>query len=163
MRLSSLVFKCAKAVATIENVVLLATFASTLGLAILQILLRNFFDMGLIWLESFLKMQVLWLAMLGAMVATRERQHIRIDLLSRFTTGMTARLCELVVSVFASGVCAIGAYACFTLVQFEYEDQMIAFGIVPVWVCQVILPIGFAVMAVRFALSIASSLTDERV
>ena len=48
MRFSSLVFKCAKAVATIENVVLLATFASTLGLAILQILLRNFFDMGLI-------------------------------------------------------------------------------------------------------------------
>ncbi|MFZ8973991.1 MAG: TRAP transporter small permease [Pseudomonadales bacterium] len=135
----------------IENLVLLATFASTLSLAILQIVLRNFFDIGLIWLESFLKMQVLWLAMLGAMVATREQQHIRIDLLTRFVEGLWSRWLAFIVASFAALVSTLATYACWTLVQFEYEDQMIAFGIVPVWVCQLILPIGFGVMTLRFA------------
>ena len=65
------------------------------------------------------------------------------------------------VSVFRQFVEALN-YASQLAVEM-HTDQMIAFGIVPVWVCQVILPIGFAVMAVRFALGIASSLTDERV
>ena len=37
-----------------------------------------------------------------------------------------------------------------TLVMYEYEDQTIAFAFVPVWICQGIIPFGFAVMGVRF-------------
>ena len=43
--------------AVLENWVLSLTFVSTLTLAILQIVFRNVFDMGFLWLESFLKIQ----------------------------------------------------------------------------------------------------------
>ena len=52
-------------------------------LALAQILLRNVFDIGFLWLESLLKIQVLWLALQGAMIGTRQGRHIRIDLLTR--------------------------------------------------------------------------------
>lgn len=137
--------------ATVEDGILMLIFASTLGLAVMQILLRNFFDIGLIWLESYLRMQVLWLAMLGAMVATREGQHIRIDLLARFIQGKLVRYFEGTVAVFSVLVCGAATYACITLVQFEMEDNLMAFGPVPIWMCQLILPFGFGVMTLRFA------------
>ena len=90
-----------KGYAAFEDGVLMLIFASTLGFAVMQILLRNFFDIGLIWLESYLRMQVLWLAMLGAMVATREGEHIRIDLLARFIQGKLIRYFDGAVAVLA--------------------------------------------------------------
>jgi|TARA_B110000305_G_scaffold57116_1_gene63155 TRAP-type C4-dicarboxylate transport system permease small subunit len=140
-----------KGYAVFEDGVLMLIFASTLALAVMQILLRNFFDIGLIWLESYLRMQVLWLAMLGAMVATREGQHIRIDLLARFIQGRLIRYFDGTVALFSVLVCGAATYACITLVQFEMEDNLMAFGPVPIWVCQLILPFGFAVMTLRFA------------
>lgn len=136
--------------AIVENWVLSLAFVSTLSLAILQIVLRNFFDMGFLWLESFLRIQVLWLAMLGAMVASREGQHIKIDLLTRFVSGRMAQLSKVMVSLFAAVVCWLAAEASVTLVQFEMEDNLMAFGDVPIWVCQLILPVGFSVMGLRF-------------
>ena len=44
---------------------------SILVMALIQIVLRNVFDSGLLWAESFLRILVLWIAILGAMVATR--------------------------------------------------------------------------------------------
>ena len=136
--------------AVLENWGLSLTFVSTLTLAILQIVFRNVFDMGFLWLESFLRIQVLWLAMLGAMVASREGQHIKIDLLARFVAGRHAQFSRVLVSLFAAGVCGLAADASVSLVQFEMEDNLMAFGEVPIWVCQLILPVGFSVMGLRF-------------
>lgn len=136
--------------AVLENWALSLTFVSTLTLAILQIVFRNVFDMGFLWLESFLRIQVLWLAMLGAMVASRQGQHIKIDLLARFVSGRHAQLSEVLVALFAAAVCGFAADASVSLVQFEMEDNLMAFGEVPIWVCQLILPIGFSVMGLRF-------------
>ena len=63
----------------LENIALISALISMLGIAVLQIFLRNFFDSGFLWAESFLRILVLWVAMLGAMVATREKNHISID------------------------------------------------------------------------------------
>ena len=52
-------------------------------LALAQIGLRVFFGTGLEWAEPVARMGVLWLALLGALGATRERRHIAIDALPR--------------------------------------------------------------------------------
>ena len=49
-----------------------------------QVLLRNFFDGGVYWGDSAVRVMVLWVTMLGAMVASRDDSHIRIDLVGRF-------------------------------------------------------------------------------
>ena len=130
---------------------LISALASMLILAIMQIVLRNFFDSGFLWAESFLRILVLWVAMLGAMVATREKNHISIDALSRFARGKIKPAIQHLTSLFSAAVCASVAWYAFVFVQFEYEDQTIAFASVPTWMCQSILPFSFAVMAVRFA------------
>ena len=133
-----------------EDGFLIAALLSMLAMALVQILLRNFFDSGLLWAESALRILVLWVAMLGAMVATRESNHIAIDLVTRFLPDHLKKFAVLVSYLFSAFICGLVAYHSIELIRFEYEDQTIAFANVPVWVCQSIIPFGFGVMATRF-------------
>ncbi|MEX0942423.1 MAG: TRAP transporter small permease subunit [Pseudomonadales bacterium] len=133
-----------------EDLVLVTALLSMLAMALLQILLRNFFDAGIFWAESFLRILVLWVAMLGAMVATRNAGHLSIDAASRFLPLNFARWISTITNLFSSAICCVVAYYALEFVKFEFEDKTIAFGVVPSWVCQSILPFGFAIMSFRF-------------
>ncbi len=137
-----------------EDGVLVLALVSMLTMALLQIVLRNFFDSGFLWAESFLRILVLWVAMLGAMVATRERNHISIDLLSRILPPRLYGPLRNFAMLFSVAVCGTAAWYSVEYVTYEYQDETIAFADVPVWVCQSILPVGFAVMALRFLIGI---------
>jgi len=119
-------------------------------LALLQIILRNFFDAGILWADPFLRILVLWVTMLGAMVATRENSHIKIDLLARYLNRNYALIAAAVSCLFAAAICGVVSWHIAELVGYEYEDGTIQFGSVPTWVCQIIMPVGFAIMSLRF-------------
>ncbi len=135
----------------LEDTALVAALISMLGLAVFQIILRNLFDSGFLWAESFLRILVLWVAMLGAMVATRENNHINIDALSRYLPRRLERGFRILTGIFSTAICGVVAWYSLQYVQLEFEDETIAFASVPVWICQSILPFGFAVIALRFA------------
>ena len=44
-----------------------------------QVLARNLFGGGILWGDSFVRALVLWVAFVGAMVASRSDNHINID------------------------------------------------------------------------------------
>lgn len=134
----------------IENTALVLSLLSMLLLAVIQIVLRNFFDAGIYWAEPFLRMLVLWVALLGAMVATRERNHINIDVASRYLSPLARKAAVSIVSGVSAVICGMVAWFGCKLVLFELEDQNIAFGSVPTWTTEVIIPVAFAVMALRF-------------
>ena len=145
----------------VENSALWIALATKLALALLQIVLRNNFDTGLLWIESFLRILVLWLAMLGAMIGTRERNHIRIDILSRFASMRAQAWLSRINALFASLICLVAVYASIRLVIFEYQDGLTAFAWVPVWFCQLILPVGFLVMFLRLARDVVMPIRGE--
>ena len=144
----------------LEDAALVTALLVMLFMALLQIIMRNFFDSGFLWAESFLRILVLWVAMLGAMVATREGNHINIDLMSRFVKSDLAIWMKALTHLFSSAVCIVCAWYAVVYIQYEFQDGTIAFGFVPVWVCQSIIPLGFCVMAIRFLLALAAE--DER-
>ena len=139
-----------KSLHRMEDAALIAALIAMLALAVAQILLRDFFDQGIFWAESFLRILVLWVAMLGAMVATRHRNHISIDVVSRYLPERPARAAALATSLVSAAICGVISWYAVEFVQFEYQDQTIAFGHVKSWMCEIILPFGFAVMSLRF-------------
>ena len=147
----------------LEDAALVSALLTMLFLALLQIALRNFMGSGFLWAETFLRILVLWIAMLGAMVATRENNHINIDALARFVPSHMQRWFNLVTGLFAAAICGVAGWYAIELVLFEYEDKTIAFGIVPNWVCQLILPVGFGVMSLRFFVTAARQMFQEPV
>jgi TRAP-type C4-dicarboxylate transport system permease small subunit len=145
-----------------EDAALMLALLSMLVLAVSQIVLRNVFDSGFLWAESFLRILVLWVAMLGAMVATRENNHINIDAVSRYVPAKTKSGLLFITRIFSAVVCGAVAWYAIDLVQIEYEDQTIAFAQVPTWICQSILPFGFSVMSIRFALNVIKDLLPRQ-
>lgn len=134
----------------IEDTTLLLMLLSMVGFSILQIVLRNGFDSGIHWLETAMRMQVIWIAMLGAMRASRENEHISIKLLQANIHTRHVKLITFSIGIFCSLVCAITAYYCLLFVLMEREDGSIAFAQIPFWWCETILPFAFIIMAVRF-------------
>lgn len=135
----------------LEDSILVGLLLTMIGLAVSQIVLRNVFDTGITWADSLLRILVLWIALIGALVATRQQQHINIDVISKFLPATTKRLVAASVALFSAGVCSMLAYYCFDFVRMEYEAPVMAFANIPTWWCESIMPIGFALMAIRFS------------
>ena len=87
---------------------LAAAFGLLLLIALLQILLRNGFSTSLPGAEELLQTLVLWLAMLGALGATREGNHIRIDLLAQVLPGPWGQRLHGLSALATAGPCAFG-------------------------------------------------------
>ncbi|MGV0035134.1 MAG: TRAP transporter small permease [Candidatus Azotimanducaceae bacterium WSBS_2022_MAG_OTU7] len=135
----------------LEDGALVLALVGMLVMALTQILLRNLFDSGFLWAESFLRILVLWVAILGAMVATRARNHISIDLLSRLLpVGYFVPL-QIIFLLLPPFFVRLPHTTRSMFISYEYQDGTIAFAEVPVWLCQSkVMPIGFGVMALRF-------------
>lgn len=137
----------------LEESLLVIILLGTIIFAVAQILLRNFFHSGIPWGDNLVRILVLWLGLIGAMIASRDHRHIKIDIISRhLTTDNQLRLRRFTDSV-AAFVCLIVAWYAFTFVRIEYQDGMRAFENVPVWLTEAIIPFVFFIMALRFLLS----------
>jgi len=121
-------------------------------LAPLQIFLRNFFDAGITWGDPLLRVLVLWVGMLGALAATRGRRQISIDALSHVVGERARSGFGAVTSLFTAVVCAVVAYHSARFVASEIEYQTSAFAGVPAWTCEIVIPVAFGLIALRYAL-----------
>lgn len=104
------------------------------------------------WVDPFLRALVLWVGMLGALAAARDDRHINLDVLQRRLQGRRLRVARLLSYGFAALVSAMLAQASWGLVELERDSGTFLFADVPMWWSQLILPIGFAILALRFVL-----------
>ena len=106
---------------------------------------------------------VLWVGFIGASLATRDEKHINIDVFSRLTSEKLKPYIRTVVELFTIAVCIILAKAAYGFVALELEDNTTVFTVweadIPAWIFQMIIPIGFALIAFRFFLKILERLT----
>lgn len=131
--------------------ILLLTAMLLLGAT--QILLRNFFDSGLLWAGPLLRVMLLWVGLLGAMAASRYDKHISIDVLSRLIDEKWRPWVRMLTDLFAGLVCAIVAYYAGRFVLDEMAYATVAFAGIPVWMLEIIIPLAFGVIALRYLLS----------
>lgn len=136
-----------------EDVLLAALLAALLLLSLAQIGLRLFLDTGLAWAEPAGRAGVLWLALLGALGATRGHRHIAIDALPRVLAPAARRVAWAVAQAATAVLCAGLAWLGWGLVQLEREAPMPFIAGVPSWIPMLALPAGFGLMALRFALA----------
>jgi TRAP-type C4-dicarboxylate transport system permease small subunit len=152
----SAVQRAAQSLQRIEEWLLAVLVLVLVTLAGAQIILRNFFDTGLAWADPALRVLVVWTAMLGALAAVRDDKHIAIDVLQRFLPPTAQRAARVAAFGFAALICAAMAWFTLGLVNIDYADVVSgpakSIAGMPAWLLESILPVGFALMALRFAL-----------
>ncbi len=146
----------------IEDSLLAGLLGAMILLAGLQILLRNFFDAGLLWIDPLLRILVLWLGLLGAAVATRNDRHIRIDLLSRRLGAKADRWLAVATDQASGWTCLAVAWFSLRWIHLDFADGLTAFARVPAWLVESIVPVAFALMGVRFLLRSVAAATGRR-
>lgn len=133
-----------------EDLLLAAVLSVMLLLAISDIAMRLITGGSLIWIPPVLQVLVLWLGLLGALLASRSQEHIAIDVISRFVGPLGKKICGVSGSLFAGLICTLVAYFSLDFIQQSIEYDDIAFAQVPAWPLQIIIPFTFSLMALRF-------------
>ena len=144
----------------IETGLLCLIIAMMLGLAILKIVMRYVFSASLLWSDIMLQHLTLWLCLLGAALATCERRHISIDVLSRILPARITRWSNFIIDCLALIVVGILAYYGFIFLHDEQLSEAVLIGSVPLWWAKTIIPYGFVLIGIHLFLQIGIHLMD---
>lgn len=134
----------------IEGLIAASSLALLLFLSLLQILLRNFFYFGYPEIDILNRQLLLLCGMMGAVLATSQLQHIKIDALNTLLSVRTKKQLRCPLSMFSAIVCVLLAYyaAQFCIDEWQYaptnERWLLPFTL--------IYPVGFSLLGIHFFL-----------
>jgi TRAP-type C4-dicarboxylate transport system permease small subunit len=143
-----------------EDGALVLLLGSMVLLAVLQIVLRQFFDSGIGWADELVKIIVLWLAMVGSIAAARDNRHIRIDVLSHVLPDKLVALTRVLVDLFAAAVCVTIAWQAWRYLQIEIEWEETVLIDTPAWAAHAIVPAAFLLIGYRFLVGSAATVYE---
>ena len=135
----------------LEDGLIVALLAAIVLLAGAQIVVRNVGAGGLVWSDQVLRILVLWVAMFGAVAAARDNSHAIIDLVVHRLPELPKRLLESAVCAVTAALCGFIAWHSALFVREESRFGEMLFGDVPSWPFQLAIPVGFALIAWRYA------------
>jgi len=139
-----------RVVGHLESAVLVVILGTMVMLAAAQIVLRNTTGGGIVWADPALRVLVLWIAMVGALAATRDDSHLTVDVISRLLSPAWKARVRTITDLVTAAVSALVAWHAARLMIGDRQYGLIAFGQVPVWVCESILPVAFGLIAIRY-------------
>ncbi|REJ84732.1 MAG: C4-dicarboxylate ABC transporter permease [Acidobacteria bacterium] len=135
-----------------EDVVALVVLAAMVALPLAEAVARTFFSRGVPGAIPFVQHLTLWIGFLGAALAAREGRLLSLAT-GNFVPAGLKRWSDVLTAAVGAAVCVALAFASWELVAIEREGGLeIALG-VPVWIGQIVMPIGFALLAIRLVLA----------
>lgn len=146
----------------VESLALTLCFLTILIASIVQIVLRNLFHRGLVWIDPLTRHLVLWIAFFGALAAAGKARHIAIDALPLALPPRARQVLRRVVWMATAAICAVLGNGGLVYLRQEREFGGEALPGVPTWAAQSILFFGFVLLSYRFAAAaVYGADTDE--
>ncbi len=143
---------------SVEDHLVATTLATLLVITLLSILLRAFFHTGISGSNSFIRHLTLIVCMLGGAIAARENRLLSLSTLSDLMKGRVKSFSLIFCNSFAA---TINVFLCAASIQFLLSEKLggksLAYGI-PIWIIQLILPLGFGLITLRLILHASKSL-----
>jgi tripartite ATP-independent transporter DctM subunit len=134
-----------------EGGVLVVAFLLSMLIPLIDALGRPFGGFSVSGSSEYRAQLTLWLALLGGLLAARERQHLTLstaEAIGRVQLRDAARVFSQSV---AAAVCAVLSYSAYGVVHADRESGKVLEIGVPVWVSECVMPIALALLAVRLA------------
>ena len=123
-----------------------------LSLACVQIFMRTVLSSGLLWADPLLRYLVLWCGLLGALKATGQRKHIALDFSTYLLPESAQPWITLITDLFCTVTTAGLSLASWIFIKNEIEFGGTDLLSLPIWVWNIIFPITFGLMTVRYGM-----------
>ncbi|MEA3307744.1 MAG: TRAP transporter small permease subunit [Elusimicrobiota bacterium] len=96
-------------------------------LSFLQVVLRLFFNYGIVWLDPVLRHMVLWSGFIGAILASRYSKHFALDIVFKIHSDKLRKLSEIAANKFTLIISLLLFYASYKFIKDEAMMESIAF------------------------------------
>jgi tripartite ATP-independent transporter DctM subunit len=132
-----------------ENLVLVVPLIAMMALPVVEILLRKILNTGISDSSAIVQHLTLIVGMLGGAIAARDGRLLALSPVQTLLKGRA----KLAARIFSSGfAAAISFFLCLASMQYVLAmkplGKILVYGI-PVWVVQLILPLGFGLITLR--------------
>ncbi len=132
-----------------ENLLVVLALGLMMLLPVAEIVMRKFFNSDVPASATMVQHLVLVVGMLGGAIAARDNRLLALSAAAQWFKGGMLTFSRVVGYGFAAAVSAALAVASWTFVDSQrINGKILAYG-VPVWTIQLLLVIGFALIAVR--------------
>ena len=131
-----------------EGIASLTLLAMTL-LPLLEILLRRLFGFGIPGSAPIVQHLTLWVGFLGAALAARDGKLLALATGTFIPEGRVRRIAGIFSATVATAVTTLLAWGAIELVSLERSSGVMVGAGIPAWVAQLVLPIGFVLIAAR--------------
>lgn len=153
-----------KILTAFENTLIVSGLLSVAFVLFTNVLLRYIFKSGFIWAEEYARYAIIWIVMAGSGAAVRENQHMSITALLDITKGKTF---HFIVNMFVLAVSLAFSiflvYAGARLTSSMITNNQLSPALeIPLWTIYISIPIGGALMTIRFIQSFFKQLKSFR-
>ncbi|MBI9076206.1 MAG: TRAP transporter small permease subunit [Desulfatibacillum sp.] len=149
-----------KSIIYVEKLALIILLFTMIFMQFGQVVARNIFQTGIMWVDEVLRIEVLWVAFLGAGLAAEYNRHIKIDVLSHLLgAGRASKILDTCAQLFALTACVFlfsaavqyivseARYPAFTVVDTDFLK-------IPDHVFRLVIPYFFLAMSTRCIINI---------
>ncbi len=105
---------------------------------------------------AWVQQATLWMAFLGALIAARAGQHLRLSTAEFLGEGQRQAIARVFAYAVAASVTAVLAWGSIQLVRAEKEAAEVLPGGIPEWVSECIMPVALGMLALWFIWSASS-------
>jgi tripartite ATP-independent transporter DctM subunit len=140
-----------------ENLVVALALGAMAILPLAEIVLRSTLRSGISGSSSVVQHLTLVVGMLGAAVAARENRLLTLSTGASLLSGKLQVAARVFSGAVATAVTALLAFASYQFLITERQGGEILAGKVPTWIVELVLPLGFALVAARLLLHSSDS------
>ncbi len=145
-----------KLLVRVETALLVLFLSAMVVFAFGQVVLRNLFGTSLLWIDPLVRQTVLWAGFIGAALATADDRHISIDAFTKFLSPGVKSVVKIVTGLAAAVVTFFLALAAWGFLGEEIasggDERFLG---MPSWAHLVIIPGGYALIALHFLIGAA--------
>ena len=134
----------------LEEIFLVILMIAATLLVAAQVVTRFILKVPLPWSEEIARYMFLWLTWVGAAYATKERKHVRIDIIYEKMPEAGKKVCTVISTIIWIVFLGIMVYLSFRLTRSVASGGQIAVGSgIPMWIPYASIPVGMGLMLFR--------------
>ncbi|MDY6822824.1 MAG: TRAP transporter small permease [Thermodesulfobacteriota bacterium] len=134
-----------------EKILLCLLLFSMILISFAQVVMRNIFSFGFVWINDMLRVEVIWIAFIGASLAAEYGRHLRIDILPHLLKSpRLQRATDAAANAFTAAVSILLLIAAVQYIAL-IKPHSAASPLLNIseWIFRLVIPYAFAAMAVR--------------
>lgn len=137
----------------LEHYLCIGLFSALILMCFLQVLFRFVLNFSLSWTEELSRYFFIGLVYIGAGLGARQGLHVRVEIIDKYIPERFKKYYVLGLNLLCSAACLVVVYNSIPIIKNSHRASQISAALqLPMWAVYLIIPIMFAIIAVKFLL-----------